>query len=107
MYRFPLVWFMASACVESGSEGDDAFPPVGAHWTDRWQQTDAGEVVFDLTGCALELVVLIDDQVVPESRIDGFTYEAESAQVRFHGIYTPFERAVITASYVIVACPPE
>ena len=47
------------------------------------------------------LVVKIDGEVVPESELDGYTYDDEAKSITFHGIYVPERGATITAEYDI------
>ena len=47
------------------------------------------------------LMVYIDDELVPEGEIDGYTYDSELHSITFHGIWVPDRGASVRAEYVI------
>ncbi len=49
------------------------------------------------------LVVRVDDVAVPESDIDGWTYDSEYYTITFHGSAIPERGSVIEAEYEVVA----
>ncbi len=49
------------------------------------------------------LVVTVDGNVVPESDVDGYTYDATAHTITFHGIWLPERGASVNAEYTIEA----
>jgi hypothetical protein len=49
------------------------------------------------------LEVFVDDAPVPESDIDGYTYDATAHTITFHGIWLPARGSSVNATYTIEA----
>lgn len=65
----------------------------------------AGEItVFNLSYAAVPetIEVTVDDEVIPESEADGWTYDAEYRQIRFDGSFVPPRGSGITVAYEIL-----
>ncbi len=85
--------------------------PLGPNLTfvDSWQvgqtDTDTYYTMFPLSHGVEPgtLEVRVDDDPVPESSTDGYTYEGDVHVIEFHGIWMPERGATITATYRIAA----
>ena len=65
----------------------------------------AGEItVFNLSYAAVPetIEVTVEDEIIPESEADGWTYDAEYRQIRFDGSYVPPRGAGISVAYEIL-----
>ena len=59
--------------------------------------------VFQLSYSALEesIEVTVDEEVIENDPVDGWTYDAEFYQIRFEGSYVPDRNTTITVTYEI------